>query len=147
MDPTGAFLYVIADDQTLQVYAVDYFSGGHLAKLTSVSLSGQPAGVAAEPAGRYVYAADATGVKAFSLSPQSGVLTAITLSPAISLSNVAGLYIDPTGKYLYVTTTTAGAGAVFAYTINSDGTLTAISTSPLATPNQPSSMTFAATIQ
>jgi 6-phosphogluconolactonase (cycloisomerase 2 family) len=147
MDPTGAFLYAVADDQTLQVYAVDYLSGGHIAKVASVNLSGQPAGVAAEPTGRYVYAADATGVKAFSLDMQSGALTPIPLSPAISLSNIAGVFIEPSGKFLYVITSTAGVGAVFAYTINSDGTLTAVSATPVATPNQPSSMTFSADIR
>ena len=147
MDPAGAFLYVVANDQTLQVYAVDYFGGGSLTKMTSVSLAGQPAGVAAETTGRYVYAANTGEIKVFSVNAQSGVLTLVPLSPAISLSNIAGLFVDPSGKYLYATTSATGTGAVFAYTINSDGTLTAVSGSPIATPNQPSSLTFSADIR
>jgi hypothetical protein len=38
-------------------------------------------------------------------------------------------------------------GAVFGYLVNGDGTLTAISTSPLATPKLPSSMVFSDTIR
>jgi 6-phosphogluconolactonase (cycloisomerase 2 family) len=146
MDPGGAFLYVIASDQTLQVYGVDYVSGGHLAHLTTASLAGPPAGVAAEPTGRFVYAADSLGVKAFSVD-KSGSLTAITLSSAISLSNISGIFVEPSGKFLYVLTSTTGTGAVLVFTINNDGTLTAVSGTPVATPNQPSSMTFSTDIR
>lgn len=47
----------------------------------------------------------------------------------------SGVYAEP------------GSGAIFAYSINSDGTLTAVSPSPVATPNQPSAIAFSARIQ
>src|SRR5260370_33662668 len=118
MDPAGAFLYVVANDQTLQVYAVDYFSGGHLAKLTSTALAGPPAGVAAEPTGRFVYAADSVGVKGFSGNPQSGSLAPIALNPPLALSHCSGMFVEPSGKHLYALTGPTAAGAVFVYTIN-----------------------------
>jgi 6-phosphogluconolactonase (cycloisomerase 2 family) len=148
VDSTESFLYVVCGDQTLRVYAIDYNSGGHIALMTSVSLAGQPAGVAAEPTGRFVYTAHSTGVSAFSVNAQSGALTPVSLNPAISLANIAGVYAEPSGKFLYVTTSTQNVGgAVFAYTINSDGTLTAVSAAPVANPNRPSSMVFLADIR
>src|SRR5260370_5582622 len=147
IDPAGAFLYVVANDQTLQVYAVDYFSGGHLAKLTSTALAGPPAGVAAEPTGRFVYAADSVVVNGFSVTPPSASLASIALNPPLTLSHISGIFVEPSGKHLYALTSTTGAGAVFVYTINNDGTLTAASATPVATPNQPSSMTFSTDIR
>jgi len=143
VDSTESFLYVVCNDQTLRVYAIDYNSGGHIAQIAMASLAGQPAGVAAEPTGRFVYAADSTGVRAFSVNAQSGALTSVPLSPAISLSNIAGIYGDPSGKFLYLTTDTA----VFAYTINADGTLTAVSAGAAAISNHPSSMSFSVDIR
>jgi hypothetical protein len=49
---------------------------------------------------------------------------------------------------LYVTTGAQNVpGAVFGYSIHGDGTLTATSASPLATPKLPTSMTFSDKIQ
>ena len=150
-DPNEAFLYVICEDQTLRTFAIDYTSRGHIAQVTSTPLGAVPVGLAAEPSGHFVYVANSSGVSAFALNAQTGGFTAIPLTPAISLSNVNGVYVEPSGRFLYVTTSTAnpspGSGAVFAYNINSDGTLTAVAGNPVATPNQPSSMVFSAQIQ
>jgi len=136
VDPSESFLYVVSSDQTLRVYAIDYNSGGHIALLATANLAGLPAGVAAEATGRFVYAADSTGVTTFSVNAQSGALTPIPLSPAISLANISGLYAEPSGKFVFVTTD----AAVFGYAINSDGTLTALGTAPIAVSNHPSSI-------
>jgi 6-phosphogluconolactonase len=143
VDPNESFLYVACNDQTLRAYAIDYYSRGHIAKVASVTLAGQPVGVAAEPAGRFVYEADSTGVSAFSVNAQSGALTPILLTPAISLVNIAGLYVEPSGKFLYAATD----AAVFGYSINADGTLTAVSPAALAISNHPSSMSFSVDIR
>jgi 6-phosphogluconolactonase (cycloisomerase 2 family) len=143
VDSTESFLYVACNDKTVRVFAIDYYSGGHIAQIATASLAGQPAGVAAEPTGRFVYVADSTGVRAFYVNAQSGALTPVPLSPAISLTNIAGLYVEPSGKYLYLMTDTG----VFAYTINADGTLTAVSAAAVATSNHPSSMTFSVDIR
>jgi DNA-binding beta-propeller fold protein YncE len=55
VDPAESFLYVICNDQTLRVFAIDYFSGGHLAQVASINLGGQPAGLSAEPTGRGLF--------------------------------------------------------------------------------------------
>jgi 6-phosphogluconolactonase (cycloisomerase 2 family) len=146
--PNEDFLYVLCGDQTLRVFAIDYVSSGHIAQLTSTVLSGQPVGIAAEPSGRFVYVADTAGVHAFSVNTQTGVLTPVSLSPAIAPANINGVYVEPSGKTLYVTTSApSGGGSILGYTINSDGTLTELPGNPLATPNHPSSMVFSAEIQ
>jgi 6-phosphogluconolactonase (cycloisomerase 2 family) len=142
-DFSNAFLYVVCDDQTLRVYGIDYYSGGHIAQAAKISLSAQPVAVAAVPTGRFVYAADGGSVSAFSVDAQSGALKPITLNPAIQLVQVVGLYAEPSGKFLYVATN----AAVFAYAINADGTLSSVSANAVATSNRPSSMSFSVSIQ
>jgi 6-phosphogluconolactonase (cycloisomerase 2 family) len=143
VDFSNPFLYVVCDDQTLRVYAIDYFSGGHIAQVAKASLGGLPIGVAAAPTGRFVFAADSSGVSAFALNAQSGALTPVPLSPVISLANIAGLYAEPSGKFLYITTDMA----VFAYAINVDGTLAPVVPVAVATLNHPSSMSFSVDVR
>jgi 6-phosphogluconolactonase (cycloisomerase 2 family) len=140
---SDTFLYVVCDDKTLRVYEINYFSGGHIAKIAQVNLSAQPVAVAALPTGRFVYTADSGSVSAFSVNGASGALTPITLNPTIQLAQIVGLYAEPSGKFLYITTSTG----VFGYAINADGTLSAASGSPVATSNHPSSISFSVNIQ
>jgi 6-phosphogluconolactonase len=143
IDPNEAFLYVLCSDQTLRAFAIDYNSGGHIAQVTSVPLAASPSGLAVEPKGQFVYTSDSIGVKAFSVDATSGALSPVTLNPAITFANITGVYAEPAGQYLYVTTGAQNvAGAVYAYSIGSTGNLTAISTQPVATPLLPSSMAF-----
>jgi glucose dehydrogenase len=84
-----------------------------------------------------------TGARAFSVNAQTGALTSVPMSPAITLANVTGMYAEPAGQYMYISTGAKNvAGAVFAYSISSSGNLTAVSTLPVATPILPSSMAF-----
>jgi DNA-binding beta-propeller fold protein YncE len=148
IDPNESFLYVVCGDHTLRVFSVSYFTGGTITPVASVSLAGLPSGLAVEPTGRFVYTSDGTGVSAFAVNSQTGALTAVPLNPAVALSNATGVYAEPAGQYLYVTTGAQNVpGEVFGYSIHGDGTLTAISASPLAAPKLPTSMTFSDKIQ
>jgi 6-phosphogluconolactonase (cycloisomerase 2 family) len=148
IDPNESFLYVVCGDHTLRVFSVAYFTGGTITQVASVSLAGLPSGLAVEPTGHFVYTSDGTGVSAFAVNSQTSALTAVLLNPAVALSNTTGVYAEPAGQYLYVTTGAQNVpGAVFGYSIHGDGTLTAISASPLATPKLPTSMTFSDNIQ
>ncbi len=143
VDPNEAFLYVLCADHTLRMFAIDYSSGGHLAQVGSAPLTGQPVGLTVEPTGQFVYTSDSTGVRAFSVDATSGTLTSVALNPPVTLANITGVYAEPAGKYLYVTTGAQNvAGAVFAYSIGKGGNLTAVSVQPVATPLLPSSMAF-----
>jgi 6-phosphogluconolactonase len=148
IDPNEGFLYVISADHTLRVFSIDYRSGGHLTLVASAPLAGQPSGLAVEPNGQFVYTADSNDVSAFSVDPANGSLSPVTLSPAITLANITGVYVEPAGHYLYVTTgSQTVAGAVYGFSIGSNGNLTAVSAQPLATPKLPSSMAFKDDIQ
>lgn len=143
IDPNESFLYVLCADQTLRVFAIDYASGGHISQVASTSLSGQPVKLAVEPTGHFVYTTDSSGVSAFSVDALTGALSPVPLNPPITTANITGIYAEPAGQYLYVTTgATNSPGAVFGYTIGQDGNLSAISPNALATPLLPSSMAF-----
>ncbi len=47
-----------------------------------------------------------TGVRAFSVDAQTGALTSVPLSPAITLANVTGVYAEPADQYLYISSQT-----------------------------------------
>jgi 6-phosphogluconolactonase (cycloisomerase 2 family) len=148
IDPNESFLYVLCSDQMIRVFSVSYFAGGLLTQVASASVAGQPSGLTVEPGGHFVYTADSTGVSGFAVNAQTGALTALSLNPAIALSNTTGVYAEPGGSYLYVTTGSQTVpGAVLGYSIQTDGTLTAISATPLATPKLPTSMAFTDNIQ
>ena len=82
--------------------------------------------------GRYIFGGRAEGRN--DISPfNSGHHTA----------NIIGIYADPAGQYLDLTTGAQNvAGAAFGYSISSNGNLTAASTQQVATPILPSSMAF-----
>jgi 6-phosphogluconolactonase (cycloisomerase 2 family) len=146
VDPLGAFLYVVCDDQTLRVFSIDYFSAGHLTQVSSLPLSSPGVGVTALSTGNFVFVATTAGVSGLTLNRSTGGLTSGFLGSSVSLSNVNGIYSDPSGEFLYVTTSTAGSGAIYGYKVSHlAGVLTSLGV--VATPNQPSSMTFTSTIQ
>ena len=150
VDPTGAFLYVTCDNMTLQVWAIDYVSNGHLSPVASVSLAAIPVALAVDVNSRFLYEADANGIHAYSISSTTGTLTPIALGANAAILNANGIYAEPSGQFLYVTTSTAGtpgSGTILGFQIQSDGTMSPVSFAPLASPNQPSSMTFSTTIQ
>jgi 6-phosphogluconolactonase (cycloisomerase 2 family) len=141
-DPTGLFLYVVSNDQSLVSYAVDYYSGAHLSAVSSLSLGVDPLAIAVEPTGHFVYVASTGGISAVGVDPKSGTLTALTLNPPVTIPNTNGVYVDPSGKYLYVTTASSNGGAVYGFSIGADGNLTPLASSQVAAPNQPSSLAF-----
>jgi 6-phosphogluconolactonase (cycloisomerase 2 family) len=148
IDPLERYLYVLGADQTLRSYAIDYYSGGHIAKAYSVPLAGSPTGLAVDPRGQFVYTSDSTGVNAFSVNAANGALTPVALSPAITTPNINGVYAEPSGQYLYVTTgSTSLPGAVYGYAIGPMGNLTALPGNPVLTSIVPTSMAFADDIQ
>lgn len=141
-DFSNPFLYVVCGDGTLRVYAMDYVNGGNITQVASVNIGGMPVGVAAAPDGQFVYAATSGAVSVFSIDYGSGELT--PLAPGIPISSqILWLYAEPSGKFVYVGT----VAGVLGYSINVDGTLTAISSAPLATLKNPSSMSVSVSIQ
>jgi 6-phosphogluconolactonase (cycloisomerase 2 family) len=146
MDPSGSYLFVAGNDSQLHMF---WSNGlGTLTDEADGTLAGNnTAAVAVEQSGHFVYAAGPAGLNGFSFNAQNNTLTALTLSIPVSLLNATGVFIDPSGKYLYVAVSGGGTNALYLFSINADGTLTASGSNPVATPNDATSMVFSATVQ
>jgi 6-phosphogluconolactonase len=95
--------------------------------------TGGPDGVAADPAGKFVYVSNSpsNSILAYTVNAGSGALTAIPGPPVVVAAGAGGLVLDPAGKFLYVA---GGVTTVAALTVNANnGALTAVSGSPFMT--------------
>ncbi|HZY61904.1 MAG TPA: beta-propeller fold lactonase family protein, partial [Edaphobacter sp.] len=145
VDPSGNFFLTAGDDLKLHVL----LSNG-LGQLTDISNQNLPSisnSIAVDPTGHFIYAAGVAGLSAFSLNLQSGMLTPLSLNLPVSLANATGVYIDPSGQFLYVSVSSNIINALYLFNINTDGTLTSTDATPVAFPNHATSMTFGAQIQ
>lgn len=133
-DPSGRFVYLPNQNQTIAVYAVDPVTG----TLTDTGLprppidDGGPYQGAIDPTGRYLYIANfgSNTLSAYSINTSTGALTKI--GSAIPVGNSPlGIVIDHTGTFLYVANDTDGT--ISAFSINpSTGALTPLSTPTFA---------------
>lgn len=143
--PTGNHLFVAGSDYELRMLTVDL--NGNMTDTADVALPATPTSLAVEPTGKTIYVTSTAGITAFTINQQAGTFTALPLSISVSLANATGVYIDPSGKYLYVSVSNSTTNALYLFTINPDGTLSSSSTNPVATPDVATSMAFHATIQ
>lgn len=147
VDPLGRFAYVAnlvsnaSDLSTISMYTIDSTTG----VLTPTAPATVPTGwfpqeIAIDPLGRFVYTAnsDDSSVSMFTVNQTTGVLTPTTpasvstLIPGELLSDPGFLTVDPTGRFLYVTSLLSDGAAVFIYTINQ--------TNGLLTPTSPATV-------
>jgi 6-phosphogluconolactonase (cycloisomerase 2 family) len=88
-----------------------------------------------DPSGKFLIAPDfcAADVDVYSIGAD-GALTAVAGSPfAVTSGNAPeSAWIDPTGKFVYVTEGTGGPGTISAFSISAAGALTEITGSPFA---------------
>jgi len=94
-------------------------------------------GLAVNSAGTYLYAAETgiNGLRVLAITSTTGALKEITGSPYTTGTGPAGVLLDATGSYLYVTN--RASNSVSAYLASSSGALTAISGSPFTTGTNP----------
>lgn len=145
-DATGNLFFAAGDDSKLHMFSSNGL--GTLADVADGTLLGNnTVSVAIDPTSHFVYAAGPAGLNALSIDPNAGTLTPIALNVGVSLQNATCVSIDPTGKNLYVAVSNGTTNALYLFTINSDGTLTASSANPVAAPNQATSIVFQATVQ
>ncbi|HKR28791.1 MAG TPA: Ig-like domain-containing protein [Acidobacteriaceae bacterium] len=146
VDATGNLFFAAGDDSKLHM-----FSSNGLGTLTDVAdgtlLGNNTASVAIDPTGRFVYTGGPAGLNAFSVDVNAGTLTPVALNLGVSLQNTTCVSIDPSGKNLYVAVSNGTINALYLFTINSDGTLTASGANPIAAPNLATSIVFQATVQ
>jgi 6-phosphogluconolactonase (cycloisomerase 2 family) len=145
MDPTGNYLLVSGDDNELHMLVSNGL--GQLTDSSHPLLPGIASSIAVEPTGHFVYAAGSSGLSAFSINSQTQALAPVTLNLPVSLASANGVYIDPSGKFLYVSVSSSNVNALYLFTINGDGTLSSTSAAPVATPNHATSMVFSAQVQ
>ncbi|MGA9666547.1 MAG: beta-propeller fold lactonase family protein [Gallionella sp.] len=128
VDPTGQYVYV-ADYASNTVSEYSIGTGGALTQTGSIAAGANP--ISLTVSGSYVYVANFNAntsgtvgsVSEYSIGP-SGALTLIgTVAAGVKPSSVA-----VAGSYAFVTN--FGDGTISQYTINSDGTLSANTTTP-----------------
>jgi 6-phosphogluconolactonase (cycloisomerase 2 family) len=147
VDATGNLIFVAGDDGKLHMLSSNGL--GTLTEVATGTLAGvNTASIAVDPTSSFVYAAGPAGLNAFSIDPSGLTLTPISLQTQISLANATGVFLDPSGKLLYVAVSNGTTtNALYLFTVNADGTLKASASNPVATPQALSSMVFGAQVQ
>jgi 6-phosphogluconolactonase len=138
--PSGKFLYVSAPSQPTGVVAVFGVNAGALSFVGfTLTADNNPAGLAIDPGGSFLYTANATAssISIYSIA-STGLLTQVPQSPlADTFLHPVALIVDPTGKFLYVAN--QGSSNISTYSITSGtGFPVAITDSPFGTESQPS---------
>jgi 6-phosphogluconolactonase (cycloisomerase 2 family) len=151
VDPSNRFVYVVCQGNNLVIgYAFTDTASGNNATLTLLSGTGAtattgntPTAIAIEPTGHFLYVTNSgdNTISAFSINQTTGLLTPLGAAisvpvtvaggiPQIPAPNVAAVFADPSGKFLYVVNnneaSTPIAGTVTGFLINSDGSLSAM---------------------
>lgn len=144
MDPAGHFLFVSFDTPLyLVTYAIDR-STGALSAAGSVQVPHMPnfpVSLSVNPTGSLVYltAGDSyLQLYGYSVDRASGALNAVPGNPYTVPNALASGGVSTGPNYLYVaadTSGTFGEYGVYGYSIASNGSLTAISQSPVSDPN------------
>lgn len=146
VDGTGNLIFVAGDDGQLHMLSSN--GQGTLTDVADVALLGaNTASIAVDPFTRFVYAAGPSGLNAFAIDGTAQTLTPISLDSSATLANATGVFLDPTGKFLYIPVSSGTTHSMYMFTVNADGTLTASSSAPIATPDALNSLVFKATIQ
>jgi len=129
----GSYTYVGTQSGLLVGYSVS--STGALATLSGSPFQFSTAainGLTVTPANTFLYAAVAgIGVYGSSINSSNGVTTLLNSSALVQDVAPLALTIDPSGKFLLVAGLANGVAAVVEYAINSDGTLSEVTGSPV----------------
>jgi len=129
MNSGGSFLYVgNSGSNDISVFSIDASSGALTQVGTPLLLGLTPTNMRLSPSGNFLYVMGAGlpgNIEVFSLS--AGVPNQVPVQVAQVGTNPYGLAIDPGGAHLYVANSLPD-DSISEFTINSDGSLTALST-------------------
>jgi 6-phosphogluconolactonase len=129
MDTAGTFLYVSnLGSNTISVFSITASSGALTPVAAPFSIGGSALNMKLSPAGDVLFVTIGGNpgfVESFS-NPSSGNPTPTSIQTGV---NPNGLAIDPSGTYLYTANT--GDNSISAFTIGTNGALTAIAGFPL----------------
>jgi 6-phosphogluconolactonase (cycloisomerase 2 family) len=141
LDPSGTHAFVTAQYDNsnstpgeVMEYSIDQTTG-NLTLVNTVAAEAYARSIALDPSGTHVYVANVYGnsISEYSVDPIHGLqlLTTISTGPGANPntgSNPSALNLDPTGQYLYASL--SGSDSVVEYSINSDGTLNLLGSTP-----------------
>lgn len=122
--PPGAYLYVSDEVNGIRAFSING-TGGLAEIVGSPFLAGnEPFGVSLDPAGKFLYRANfvSNDISGYTIDANTGRLTQVPGSPMA--------VVDPFGLYLYVPD--SNDNTVRVYSINQNGSLSAVSRSPFA---------------
>jgi 6-phosphogluconolactonase (cycloisomerase 2 family) len=161
IDPSNKYLYTANDgDNTVSAFTID--ANGILTANGTLNVGGAAPPltlfvdkVVVDPSSKYLYVLDSGdtqatipnlgGVYAYALGANGALtsnMTPIAGSPfGLAGNPVGSIVIDPTGKLLAAENNTSPTGSISLFTVNSDGSLTAI-TPAVATGDTPWYVTF-----
>jgi 6-phosphogluconolactonase (cycloisomerase 2 family) len=146
VDGTGNLIFVAGDDGKLHLLSSNGM--GNLSEVATGTLGGtNTLSVALDPLSRFVYAAGPAGLNAFTIDATAGNLTPISLDLPVALANATGVFLDPSGNFLYVPISSGSMNALYLFMVKTDGTLTLNNAQPMQSPNHVTSMVFSATVQ
>jgi 6-phosphogluconolactonase (cycloisomerase 2 family) len=142
IDPAGKFLYAtisssfMGTSTSVYAYTIDAASGGLTAIPGSPFTAGEnPVSAAVDVSGRFLFVANnantanGNSVSAFSIHPDTGVLTTVAGSPFAASPFPLFVAADPSGQYVYVGLDNSPGIAGFSMN-QSTGALTPIAGSP-----------------
>jgi 6-phosphogluconolactonase len=141
MDAAGTFLCAAnSGSGDISVYSIDASSGALTQIGTNVPIGMSALNMVISPSGNILYVTGQPGntgaIQAFSINlsatAPAAPLSALPTSPYLTGNDPAGLVIAPGGGFLY--TANKIDGTISEFTVNSDGSLTALAGSPIGVP-------------
>ncbi len=127
---TPKFVYAAnRSDNTVSGYTVNPGSGALTSTGAATPTGKAPAGLAADPYGRFLYVVDynASDIYEFAINNDGTLGSSASITTGAS-TTPTGVVVEPSGRFLYVVNFhNGGTGSVSAYSINqNDGSLTAL---------------------
>jgi 6-phosphogluconolactonase len=123
---------------TIAAYTYSSTTGALSATGTPATAGANTTSIDADPAGKFLFAADGTANTVTTYSIGASGVTATTTSVAVGKAP-SNVHVDTSGKYLYVAN--SGDNNISAFTIDGSGGLSAISGSPFTVGTAPSFIT------
>lgn len=137
VDPTGRFAFVtnydasLLDQESISQYLIE--NDGSLTPMSPPEVvfpdMWDPVYAAVDPAGLHAYAVGLTQAEILQFSIGAGGALMPMSPPQVAANVAAQTYavVDPTGRYLYVTSNALGDNSILQYRIGADGTLSPMS--------------------
>jgi 6-phosphogluconolactonase len=146
--PSGKFIYVVnKNDNSLSGFSIDP-THGTMTPINGFPMptGGSPSYFTVDPAGRFAYLIDTSGISGFVVDSATGSLQLAPGSPYAAGIDPNSLSVDISGHFLYVTN--GGDGTISAFAIDPlSGGLSPVAGSPFPAGTTPVSITTTGKIQ